>query len=365
MILNNVASDCLVCTLRVIFSMGMLSGSYAISFKCPHSRNPVATPKFLESKVLLLSSLIVVLPLIIHIGFCAYELSSLSVKDEWNIIAKLAIIFTNIESFGFAIPSIIKYKEKLTELNGLNSIIENRKFYGIHTLLTKEMARRFIIECYLIVIGFMIVNTWVTAKLILSKPAFEPSTDFCFRVAITLANNYIQYFGSLQLMLTNQLYRCLFRRCFQQIKSVLRRRNLELLKHKESFLIKEIIVALPENMPFEENIKRLRDLYTSLVHNYRQLNKFIFPSVLIWWLVTTIMYIINSYVTVLLYSSNIGDIKIYLEMYTSVIGIIIFLHFSQEVIDAVSNKLLRVSGIKGFFGYLLKIENQFLFKKSL
>lgn len=341
MIPNKVASDCLVCAFCVILSVGMLSGSCALSFKCPHSRNRFATPKFFKCKILLIFSWVVVLPIIVHIGIYVRELFFLSIKDEWKIISRLAAITLNIGSIGFAIPAIIKYNEKLTELNGLSSIIENRKFYGFRTFLNKEMARGFIIKCYLIVIVFVILNIWMLADLIVSKSTLEPDTVSFLQLAITLfVNNYIQYFGSFQLMLTNHLYKLLFRRCFVQIESLLRKKNPELHKYNEGFLIKEIIDVLPEKMPLEENIKRLTYLYISLVRNYRQLSKFVFPSVLIWWLVTVMLYIINLYVVVLLYcNNNVGNNRVDIRVCGSIIGIIIFLHLGQEVIDVVSSKI--------------------------
>ncbi|KAF2901088.1 hypothetical protein ILUMI_05099 [Ignelater luminosus] len=241
-----------------------------------------------------------------------------NVNSEFQSLFTWNEILLSMGALGLALPSIIKRNQRLVEINGLLEIIEKRKCYGFHSFLTERITN-----------AFMKSNT----------NASESSFCFTFRMIVFAMNNYIHCTSVFQNMLHNSFYSSLFKRCFEQIENIMNQRA-DVWRNQKDFVVIDIVNGLPANVPFVVILKRTKCLYTSLVYNYKQMNKLTQFSILMWWMFVIATFIINFYMLVLLYSDNsTGDILLTTRTYGGVIGSIIYLNITQEVY-AVSEDIL-------------------------
>lgn len=307
-----------------------------MSSSCPHSRNPSSTPKFFKSTVFLVLSTIFILPILIHIAICLYDLVVGLNQNEIPILFKLADIFVDIKALGFSIPVVLKYNVKLTEIQGLNEIIGKRRYYGFKTFLYKSTVRKFLRSYFLAVCAIVINVVPLVIYGVTGKPKPDFQIFFYCKLFVSFLDNYIICVSILQCLFSSFIYLALLKRCFGRIETVMRKQHI-ILKLKESFIINEIVNVLPNEMALEENLLRLTYLYRSLVFNYRQLSIFMMPSILTWWLVSVIMLIIDFFILILFYfNDSYEDVDIIVRTCGSILGTVFFLKVSEEVTAVVS-----------------------------
>lgn len=327
-ILPNPPSDCLVCALSLNLIMGSICGVSAVSFKCPHSRHKPSPSNFFQSKLRLVLSSIFILPIIVNIFLRVYDLVYGFDTTERTVLFKLMEIVVNTGSLGFAIPGIWKYKQRLTALNGLNLIIKSRQYYGFPTLLTKKAVMASTRTCYINILVIAVTGIPLIIYASAGRPHFISVPDFILRSFTLIMNNYIQWVSSFQHLLEALLYRSLFKRCFEQIENIMKKHLIRL----ELEEIREV-----DEIPLEENLKRLKSLYTSLTLNYQEFNKLVFPAILVWILMMVTVQILNFFQLVLYYSNRSdGDIVTIMGAHVGTIGIIAYFSILETINVVVS-----------------------------
>ncbi|KAF2900676.1 hypothetical protein ILUMI_05512 [Ignelater luminosus] len=288
--------DCVVCLFRPLWILGSISGNSVMSFTCPHIDPSIKSPKVSKSDVRLIISSIYCLIIIGHAIFSCYELFYLT-NDFFKILFLFSEIIFCIGTLNFAMTGTINYKERILELNGITSIIENRRYYGITTFLSSKTTQSFLIKSYLIIglivwsgLGFAIYFMESAYQITDSIPLmyYYTGTVFVYNISQTVS--------IYQSMLACCMHRVLFKTCLNRLRQILTNRlNMKAMSQEQSVGKEISLVAQSEKIALEEELKRLKCLYTSLVYNYRELNRFLYPTILIWCVLWVAMLICGFY----------------------------------------------------------------------
>lgn len=326
-------SDCIACVLYPVLKTGCICGPTAIMITCTHSKKPTLTATFEVSRVLLAIHFLLIFPLVASISLSIKD--SLATEDFNTKIAQTKDILSYIPSVAIIIIGVFKSNEKVIELNGLSSIINNKSYYGFHALIDKKRTKCLLWKSYimlflllLMMIIFFVFTIYQQTK---SKVTLTVLQMFVFPVAFlnqTLMFN--QCFTSVL------LYRLLFRKCCNQLQDVLSK-HLNKSAKIESFINMKQSEENPKQDSLETSLKRLKMFYTSLIENYKQLNSFMQPSLLLNFLFSVIVIVFDCYTVVQIYA-NVVEVDPVSEMRSiiAMLSVPVFFIVNEQVYSVVS-----------------------------
>lgn len=300
-----------------------------MSFQCPQSNSSSKVTKFSESRARLVISIIYALPMICSILLGVYNLFF----SSQEILRLLIEIIFGIGTLGYSLTGIIKYKQKIIELNGLTEILSNRQYYGFSSILSTRTVRSFLQKSYVAV--FLTFHGEI--DIITSMYLKENTPDMLmlyFSATVMVLYRFVHSISVFQGLFSSCLYKILFKKCSRKIENVLVN-HLNIIKGNSIFKAKDRIKK-SRNISFEEKVKRLKQLYTSLILNFNQLNKFSHPSFLLWWLELMGMFIINFYIIMKDYDqSNTDEIILHLRAYSSYLFVVYYIAMADQIPNAV------------------------------
>lgn len=328
----NYKRDCIVCVLYPLLKLGSISGTFVISFSCPHiTKNQSCFPRFSKSNVYILISLILALPVMINIFFNIYKIKYLLGDDEVNILSALNEVFISIGAFGFCMTRIIKHKKLLLELRGFSTIINNRKLYGFTTLLSYRVTKIFMLESYLLASIVVTAEFSLAVYLLWYIVTFQQHSSFyIFEMIMFGWNNYILGVNFFHSLLASLIYKKLLKKCLKRIKvAMIKRSELQF----------NVINKQSDSVFLQESIIKLKCLYSSLIYNFDQINTYTHPAFLIWWLVVLALFISDFYLIVLTFiDNNTPDVFLFLRAYINVVGLLVYLATVADINSVVSKK---------------------------
>lgn len=188
---------------------------------------------------------------------------------------------------------VIGCKEKVIELNGLSTLIENKRYFGICTILSVKMTKMFIIGNYF-GISFLVFGIfhYTVLAIFIDYSSYDKT-----RHAVLILNNYLHFVVLEYFVLMYCLYRILFRKCLTTIKILL-------IKHLSAMQEQKVTRLVLKKLPFDVKLRRLIRFYLCIVYNYKQLNSFMNPSFVIWWLTFVCLLVMHFYITVIVYFND-------------------------------------------------------------
>ncbi|KAF2900675.1 hypothetical protein ILUMI_05511 [Ignelater luminosus] len=162
------------------------------------------------------------------------------------------------------------------------------------------------------------------------------SSMLLFKSIIVGLGKYAHTVGIFQCLLGSCLYKILFKKCLNKIKSVL-----------VNYLEEEV-----KETPLEEDLRRLKALYKSLILNFYYFNNFMHPAILFLWLELMGILIINIYMTMKAYTHYMGDeIALDFRTYSNIVFVVYFVAVLEEV-SKVKSYAVAVATFYGEITYL-------------
>lgn len=329
---NTEISDCIACVLSPILRGGCVCGPSPLIISCPHSKPPTVTATFARSKILLSMLTLSIVLIIASVTFTIWDIHSAETFNK-KVLLVTEVMFSLLTTI-IDISSLLKINQKLTELNGLSAIVNQRYYYGLGILIDSKGTKRFQWLSYIMIcISYVaIINFSLYTFLQETKTNLILTTLKAFALAlVTLSQSMLfnQYCASIL------LYRLLYKKCFNQVKIVLKQ-NLSKLEENNP-QTSETRRTL-KRLSLEQNLKRLRLFCMSLNVNNRQLNLFMQPSMLFGFIVGGVMLVFNCYTVVLIHSKVLeADPLIEMRSFASALSLIIFLYIVDYAHNVVSN----------------------------
>lgn len=240
------------------------------------------------------------------------------------------------------ITCVLKSNGKLIELNGLSTIINNRSDYGFDTLIDHNETKRLLWQSYIMISGAF--TTVITFSLLTFYQQINLKLTLMTLRMIVLPVAYLN-----QMMMFDQyitsifLYKHLFIKCFDQLENVL---NIQLNK---SELIKSstIVRESEENskvFSLETSLVKLKMFYMSIIENYRQLNSFMQPMLLLGFLVSSTILVFDCYTVVQIYANVVEvDPLSQTRSFIAILTFPIFFVMNDYVYSVVSTFILCFS----------------------
>lgn len=353
-------SDCIACVLYPILKVGCICGPFALTIGCPHSKKPNFTARFTRSNLLFVILSVTILPLIASITFTIKN-----VLETENLNKKILLItdvLFSMLAIVINVTGLLKNNEKLVELNGLSAIIDNRYYYGFHSLIDQSKTKLFHCQSYLVIsllfMGIIDYGTYTILEEINSSILI-----ILLKVSMLVVNIITESTIFFEYLISVLLHRHLFSKCFDKIRSILNQH----LKASENLTYSTESPESPNHqLLLEENLKRLKMFHSSLMENYKQLNSFMQPSILFCFLVGIILLVFNCYTVVLLYGNDKivgGGLIIQLRSYGAILIYLMFLmvnEYMYNVVSSLINSLLlyffNIVTSRVIFAYTLLLE---------
>lgn len=319
-------SDCVACILNPILKAGSICGPSPLIINCPHSKTPTVTSVFERSDILLAISTVSAVAIIPGIFIIIQDIST---TENFNkMILLITEVMFSLLAVIINIGSVLNNDEKLNELNGLSFIVNNRKHYGFATLIDQKTTKRFRLLSYIIILTSLLAITNFALYSLLQE---SNSSVFLtiLKIFVLALVTLIQTILFNQCVVSIFLYILLFRKCFNQIKSVLNQH------------LNNDFIAIQKEILLEQTLKRLKMFYISLIGNFRQFNSFIQPSITISMLVGVAMLVFDCYIVVLTYGKVIeADPIIETRSYATIVSMIVFSYIIEYINSVVSNLIL-------------------------
>lgn len=328
-----VPSDCIACVLRPLLTVASILGPYCTCACCPHSKYPTETIKFVKSKrqtiVLSVSvSLMTVVTLL-----TVFEFSTFSNPTK-SMFLSTEIIFST-GSVLICIFSNININFKLTELNGLAAIIDNRRYYGFGSILDEEAAKGYIRKSYWMEISCLLSGT-SCITYVFYQESHTGLIVIILKTIVIVLDMLVQTIIFCQHLVEMSVYQFMFKKCFENLKRVLMLEN-DNRSENVNFIMSELLQALPKKRLKLVSLQRLNNLYMSLIWNHRHLQAFLQPTMMIIWLMMVIVSIAHFYTLLLMYDGEVeADPFLELRTYGTIFSAIIIVITAEGLHNEVS-----------------------------
>lgn len=350
--------NCFVCDFKVVFVFGCLTLA-PIKFNCPHSSTPTEI-KFEPSRICLMTVSLIVTISGAAMVYVFWEL--LTEPDSFQcfiLFNELSIFFC---AFIMLLGVILKITEKARELQGIVEISKRATTHGL-VLIDDKFVRKVKLFAYPVILLF-------TTTQFFAMLYFWYENSYTASSLITLLYNTIFLMeGTLVVHFVPllMLYPLVFKKLSAEIRSTLKirlllcenlsqERFLKLLEAEETILIKHT-----SQINMENKLQGLRNLYTSAFWNYKQHNKYINPTFLVWWLTITASTIVTVYLLIqcMIYERSLDfltKLRI-LKVFVNMASVCIFFYLAEMTSNVVSAWFLYtfIYSVKFFSKYIKDI----------
>lgn len=243
--------------------------------------------------------------------------------NEKIMIAAIQVVFS-ASSFTIYLLSRVNYNFKQTSFNGLAVIIESSTSCGFDTLFDNKTATCYIKRSYLMailsissVVLFLTLNQeFHTHLVVLILKIFALGVDIIFQSILFWQN-----------LLELAIYHTMFKRSFDNLRNVL------LPEHKDINVESEIA-----QYSKVDSLKRINNVYMSLLWNYRHSLAFLQPTVVFIWIMMVALLICQFYILLLVYDGEIkGDPMLVIRSFLSVFPVVVNLIATEKLNNTVSS----------------------------
>lgn len=335
---NNIAyQNCFVCDFKSIFIFGYPTVT-PIKFSCPHSIKPsemtfgssptYLTLSFSVSTILSATSVYIFFKLLKEPD----SLKSFLLFNEFTMF---------LCTFSMMYCTILRVNEKVKELQGIAEVCKHAQTNGL-ILLNVKFVRKVKIFSYVVIMTFLGIQLLAVLYFFCEDSytmvAFK---NYLYNTIFLLEGTLVVHFNSIMMLYTH-----IFRKISGEISSVLKIRllqcsniiNAQFLNIQE--IDEDVLLKYRSEADIEKDLQKLRKLHTSAFWTYKQLNNFINPSFLMWWMCIISSTTVNIYLVIqcfiyqwdLDYMTKMKILKTFIDM----MSIYVFFYLAEITATVVS-----------------------------
>lgn len=269
-------TPCFVCFFKPTLVLGSIVVA-PLTCNCPHSSNPSRGVEYRVSQSLrfLAALLCCSVILTLYVNVQEFLSNELSIVEKYLMVND--ILLCVVATLLFVIASI-QVSAKLVELQCIAEVIEDAEKRGIIFLDSNFVKKN--MTMFYGGVGFIATLETIVTIRFLMKGDFDLSS---VRFYISDSIFFIQGFLAIHYHNVQIVYPCCFKRVFKQVKFALKQRldvSEEIVDDLEGLTTAEETECLvySSKRTFEEQLKDLRRMYSSIVFCYKESENFMNPS---------------------------------------------------------------------------------------
>lgn len=313
--------NCVVCVLEITIKTSFIL--VPINGFCRHrARNYSEVQHFRIAKLKLIAAYGVLFCTILATCAYPYMLMNVCEKDEkiTCLVLWTELIFSGTGIILFAL-SLLQVKSRLFDLNGWAKIVENRRSFGINNVICVDCNRHLYKRSKLFFYLILLLNLAFISSYYFTDDAL-PFT--IARDSSLVISSFIQAQIVFQFSQKTRYFRVIHKSLRKAIVSKLNGKLDRLQRSPNS-------IYLNDNS-LEDMLKGYTRYILAMHENFKLLNDFLSPMMIIWLLASVANLIVNFYLIIIvwrvLYVSHVFILQV--RTYTIVLGIIYLLNCVQK-----------------------------------